>query len=185
MGRTIAEKMAGILGIDFLDRDIVTETAKRMQHPVSVVSSEEENTGRYLLRKKYPFNAGIYNITDEIFYVQQNIIRDAAKKGPCIIVGRCADSILRDYKNTLNVYIYAPFEKRLRNCIDELRMEEKSAARTIREIDRARLNYQKKYCPEVTSIFDHKDIMLDSSRFEFDEAAEILANIVRLRWHNE
>lgn len=182
MGRTIAAKMSERLGIEFLDRDIVAETARRMQHSVSAVSDEEENAGPCLFRKKYPFNTGIYNITDEIFYIQKNIISDAAKKESCIIVGRCADSILSDFKNRLNIYIYAPFEKRLDNCINELKMDEKTAVRTIKEIDRARTNYQKKYCPEVNSIFDHKDIMLDSSRFGIDEAADILSGIVRSRW---
>jgi hypothetical protein len=179
MGRTIAERMSKILGVDYLDRDIVEATAKRMGLSVKAISDAEESARPSLIKKRNPFNMGFYSITDEIFAVQKNIIRDMASKESCIIVGRCADSILQDYKNHLNVYIYAPYEARMDNCVNELMMDEKTAAKMIREVDAARTNYQKKYCPEVKSVFDHKDIMIDSSRFGIEGTAQILSQIVR------
>ncbi len=182
MGRTIAAQTAKLLEIEYLDRDIVEATAKRMGTSVKQISDEEENTGFFLLRKKYPFNMGIYSITDEIFAVQKNIIRDTASKESCIIVGRCADSILADFENHLSVYIYAPYEARLHNCVNELMMDEKMARKMIKEVDAARTNYQKKYCPEVKSVFDHKDLMIDSSKFGIEGTARLLADIVSERW---
>lgn len=179
MGRTIAAKMAELLEIEYYDRDIVESTAKRLGHSVSTVSHVEETAGTFYLRKKYPFNMGIYTISDEVFYVQKNIIEDIAAKQSCIIVGRCADSILKDMENCLNIYIYAPYEARVQNCVQKLMMEEKVARRMIREVDAARSNYQKKYCPEVNSVFDHKDIMIDSSRFGIEKTAEMLSKIVK------
>lgn len=183
MGRTIAQKLSEELGIEYLDRDIVEATAKRMGHSIKTISETEESSGTFFLRKKYLFNLGIYSITDEIFAVQKNIIRDYAKKQSCIIVGRCADSILSDFENHLNVYIYAPYEARFHNCVNELMMSEKTAKKMIKEVDAARENYQKKYCPEVKSVFDHKDIMIDSSKFGIEGSARLLANIVRERWN--
>lgn len=182
MGRTIAQKLSEELGIEYLDRDIVEATAKRMGQSVKTISETEESSGTFFLRKKYLFNLGIYSISDEIFAVQKNIIRDYAKKQSCIIVGRCADSILSDFANHLNVYIYAPYEARFRNCVNELMMSEKTAKKMIKEVDAARENYQKKYCPEVNSVFDHKDIMIDSSRFGIEGSARLLADIVRKQW---
>lgn len=182
MGRTIAAETAKLLDIEYLDRDIVEATAKRLGKSVKQISDEEENAGFFLLRKKYPFNMGIYSITDEIFAVEKNIIRDVASKQSCIIVGRCGDSILSDFENHLSVYIYAPYEARLHNCTHELMMDEKTARKMMKEIDIARTNYQKKYCPEVKSIFDHKDIMIDSSKFGIEGTARLLADIVRERW---
>lgn len=182
MGRSIAAETAKLLDIEYLDRDIVEATAKRLGKSVKQISDEEENTGFFLLRKKYPFNMGIYSITDEIFAVEKNIIRDVASKQSCIIVGRCGDSILSDIENHLSVYIYAPYEARLHNCTHELMMDEKTARKMMKEIDIARTNYQKKYCPEVKSIFDHKDIMIDSSKFGIEGTARLLADIVRERW---
>lgn len=182
MGRTIAAEMSKILGIDYLDRDILQATAERMGQSVKVISDEEEQSKSFFLRKKYPFHMGIYSITDEIFAVQKNIIRDAAKKESCIIVGRCADSILQDFENHLNIYIYAPYEARLHNCTHDLMMDEKVARKMIKEVDMARANYQKKYCPEVKTVFDHKDLMIDSSKFGIEGTAQLLAGIVMERW---
>jgi cytidylate kinase len=108
-----------------------------------------------------------------------------ASKESCIIVGRCADSILRDFENRLNIYIYAPYEARMYNCVHELMMDEKTAAKMIKEVDAARTNYQRKYCPEIRSVFDHKDIMIDSSRFGIEGTAKVLAQIVLDKWGNQ
>lgn len=182
MGRTIAQHLSEELGIEFYDRDIVEATARRMGESVKSISNAEESAGSFFLKKKYPFKMGIYSISDEIYAVQKNIIRDMAQKQSCIIVGRCADSILQDMPNHLNVYIYAPFEARLYNCTHDLMMDEATARKMIKEVDTARTNYQRKYCPEVKSVFDHKDLMIDSSKFGIDGTVKLLAGIVRERW---
>lgn len=179
MGRCIASEMSKQLNIPFYDRDIVEQAARRMGQRVASISEAEEKAKSFYLRKKDPLNMGIYSISDEIFCVEQNIIRDMADKESCIIVGRCGDSILRDYPRHLSIFIYAPYEARLKNCTHDLMMEEKAAIRAIREVDAARYNYQKKYCPEVKTIFDNKDIMIDSSRFGIQKTAGILCKIVR------
>lgn len=153
MGRTIAQLMAWDLGVNFYDRDIVEETAKRMGLPISVISAKEENANSVYFKRQYPLGMGLSNMQDEIFSIQKNIIEDLAKKESCIIVGRCADSILADMENRLSVYIYAPYEKRFANCTKILKMEEKVARRMIREVDRSRELYHRRYCPEYTDPF--------------------------------
>lgn len=182
LGRSIANKMSENLGIYFLDRDIVETTAKRLGQRVSIISDEEENAKSTFFRRKYPLGMGLSTLTDEIFSVQKNIIEDTVAKESCIIVGRCSDSILRNHPNHLNVYIYAPYEERLKNCTQTLLMDIKTAKKMIKEVDAARENYQKKYCPEVVNVFTNKDIMIDSSQFGVDGTAEILTRIVEKRW---
>ena len=87
MGRSIARELSEILGIEFLDRDIVEATAKRMGLPVSVISDEEESMKSTFFRRQYPLGMGMSSLKDEIFLTQKNIIRDFAAKGSCIIVG--------------------------------------------------------------------------------------------------
>lgn len=184
MGRSIAHRLSEILEIEYLDRDIVEATAKRMGLPVSVISEEEENskTGSGFFRRMYPLGIGVPDLKDEIFDVQKNIIRDFASKDSCIIVGRCAEGILSDFENHLSVYIYAPFEERLKNCTGILNMDLKTARGMIKEVDAARENYHRTYCPGYTCPFDHRDIMLDSSAFGIEGTAKIIAEIVRERW---
>ncbi len=190
MGRTIAKQMARELGIEFYDRDIVEETAKRMGLPVSVISAKEENANSIYFRRQYPLGMGVSNMQDEIFNIQKNIIEDLAKKESCIIVGRCADSILADSKNRLSIYIYAPYEKRLQNCTEILKMEEKTARKMIREVDRSRELYHRRYCPEYTDAFSNRDLLIDSSRFGIEKTAEILVKLALdlyggVLWTNE
>ena len=179
LGRTIAQKMSRELNIDFYDRDIVEETASRMGLPVSVISGKEEHSESIYFKRQYPLGMGIASMKDEIFLTQKSIIRDLAQQESCIIVGRCADSILMDMENHLNVYIYAPMEARLRNCVDILKMDEKTAKKMIREVDRSRELYHRRYCPEYVDPSTNKDIMLDSSRFGPDGTAKILVELVK------
>ncbi|MCD7738163.1 MAG: cytidylate kinase-like family protein [Lachnospiraceae bacterium] len=182
LGRTIAQQLARELEIDFYDRDIVEETAKRMGLPVSVISSKEENSNNALFKRQYPLGMGVSSMQDEIFGIQTNIIRDLARKESCIIVGRCADSVLRDFENSLSVYIYAPVEARLKNCTGTLGMEEKEARKMIREVDRSRELYHRRYCPEYNGPSTNKDLMIDSSAFGVEKTVELLAYIARDRF---
>lgn len=179
MGRSVAQIMSRELGIHFYDRDIVEETASRMGLPVSVISDTEENSSSVYFKQQYPLGMGIASMRDEIFLIQKNIIRDLARRESCIIVGRCADSILMDMEHHLNVYIYAPVEARLRNCTELLKMDERTARRMIREVDRSRELYHRRYCPEYTDPSTNKDIMLDSSRFGTEGTAGILVELVK------
>lgn len=179
MGRMIAQQLSRELGVEFYDRDIVEETASRMGLPVSVISNTEENSKSIYFKQQYPLGMGIASMRDEIFLIQKNIIRDLAQKESCIIVGRCADSILMDMENHLNVYIYAPMGARLRNAVELAKLDEKTARKMIREIDRSRELYHRRYCPEYVDPSTNKDIMIDSSRFGSEGTVKILAGLVR------
>ena len=185
MGRSIAKRLSENLGIEFLDRDIVEETSKRMGLPVSMISKEEEAYKSGFLGRVYPLGVGIPSIKDEIYEVQKNIIRDIAAKDSCIIVGRCAEHILQDYQNKLSIYIYASKEQRLKNCIEYLEMDEKTARRMIREVDEARENYHKIYIPGYESPFHGKDFCINSGYFGIEGTAQIISEIVRKKFTNE
>ncbi len=181
LGRTIAELLSERLGVEYWDRTIVEATAKRLGHSVSVVSDEEETAkNTFFLRKKTKMSLISYNINDEIFETEKNIILDAAAKSSCIIVGRCADYILRDHPNHLAVYVYAPYEARLRNCVETLEMDENTAKKRIREVDMSRAYYQRKYCPEARSQIECSHLMIDSSRFGVEKSAELIEQAVRV-----
>ena len=180
MGRTIAQLMAKELNINFYDRDIVAETARRLGLMKKDISDYDEQAHEgFFMRKNYLFRFSSYSIRDEIFETQKNVILDFVSKGSCIIVGRCADSILRDHPNALHVYVYAPFEKRLDNCINKLMMEKKDAINALKKVDTARLAYRRIYCPDCKSDFDDRDLMIDSSRFGEELTAKLLVDMVK------
>lgn len=179
MGRPIAMEMSKELGIAFYDRDIVEETAKRMGLSVSLVSEVEENGAPLFAKMKYPLGMGLMSLQEETFEIQSNIIRDFARKESCIIVGRCADSVLRDFPRCLNIYVYAPYRARLDNCVHRLGMDEKTAKKMIADVDRAREIYRLRYCDGVKTVLDGRHLLIDSSYLGPEKTAHILCGIVR------
>lgn len=179
LGRPIAHKLSEKLGIEYLDRDIVEETAKRMGLPVSTISEEEEVAKGKFFGMMYPLGIGVPKLRDEIFNVQKNIIQDLAAKESCIIVGRCAEYTLKDMPNHLSIYIYASYKQRLENCINVLGMDEKTAYRLIKEVDSARENYHKLYVPGYKNPFDNRALCIDSGKFGVDGTADIIETIVK------
>ena len=144
MGRSIARELSEILGIEFLDRDIVEATAKRMGLPVSVISDEEESMKSTFFRRQYPLGMGMSSLKDEIFLTQKNIIRDFAAKGSCIIVGRCGNYVLQDQlDDVIRIFVYADTVTRVRRIMDVDKVDEAEALRRMKRIDRTRTEYHR------------------------------------------
>lgn len=182
MGRPIAEKLAGYLGIEFYDRDIVEQTAKNLSLPVSVVSEKDETIKTHFFNMGYPLGTESAEQQDAIFQEQTEIIRNLADKGSCIIVGRCADYIFENEKNCLRIHIYSSFEDRFRNCVDMLNMDPISARKMIKKVDRARKAYHMHYAGYAPGDKDHLDLLINSAQFGVSGTAQALAEIVKIRF---
>ena len=181
LGHSIASDLANRLGIEFIDRDIVDQTARRMGLEVPAISKAEESGLGSFWRRAFPLGKEL-ELSDQIFEVQKNVIRDFAKEQSGIVVGRCADYVLKEHPRLLSVYIYAPEEDRIKNCIERLGMEEKVARKMMNEVDNARENYHKTYIPGYKNAFSGRDICIDSSTFGVEGSAHILEDIVRKRF---
>lgn len=177
MGRPIARRLSEMLGVEFYDRDIVEETAKKMDLPVSVVSKSEENQGGAYSKMRFPLGRFGRSKQDEIFKVQSEIIRQLAKQESCVIVGRCADYILKDFDNVLSIHIYAPFDKKVENCIEQLGMDRDIALKMIVEVDKAREQYHKRYANYAPDSTQNKNILIDSSFFGVEGTAKLICDI--------
>lgn len=183
LGRSIAAELSDRLGVEYLDRDIVEETAKRTGVSVSDVSSSEEQGLGVFMRRVFPLGKEVEK-RDHIFEVQKNIILDFAKEQSGIIVGRCADYILKDHPRVLSVYIYSSVENRIKNCIEHLDMDEKEAKRMMADVDNAREHYHQTYIPGYKSPFDGRDLCIDSSTFGVSGTADILEKIIKDKFYN-
>lgn len=187
LGRPIAKEMSRLLGIKYYDRDIVDEAGKKLQLPASIVREEEEKavkkiTPNPFVNMMFPLGSGTTETQDKIFEAQKNIIRFLAEKDSCIIVGRCADFILSEMPNIMNIYIYASYEARLSHCIKDMGLEEDEARRMIRSVDQARDQYHLQYAGYKPDDKRFKDIMIDSSLFGIEGTAEFLADAVRKKF---
>ncbi len=182
MGRPIARMVSERLGIEYYDRDIVEMTSKNLQLPVSTISDVEESAKTAFFNMNYPLGMGTTTIQDSIFSVQKKIIIDLAERESCIIVGRCADYILWDRKNIFNVFIYAPYEARLSNCIERLNLRPDEAKKMIASVDKARESYHRHYCGYSMSDKEHKHLMIDSSLLGIEGTCEILTDVIRKKF---
>ena len=178
LGRSIAKELSRELGVEFYDRDIVEEVAKQLNLPVSTVSDEEEKSKQSFLPRMFPLGTDEAYIQDIIFDVQKGIILDLARRNSCILVGRCSDYLLEKEKNNINIFIYAPYEKRLENCVNALGMTEGEAKRMIAYVDRAINAYHKKYAGYLPGDPEHKNLMIDSSLLGVTGTAKLIAQIV-------
>lgn len=181
-GRLVAKELSNQLHIEFMDRDIVEETAKRMNTSIKQVSQVEEDTRSKFAYRSYPFGLGMPDVRDEVFQVQQSIIQDFANKGSCIIVGRCGAYCLREEPRLLRVYIYAPYEVRLKNCVEYFGMTEKEAVRAVNEADKARESYHKKYIPGFQDDTQNSDLCINSAYYSIEEAAELIKKAAQLKF---
>lgn len=183
LGRPIAREVSETLGIEYYDRDIVDLAAKRLELPVSTISDFEESAKSAFFNMSYPLGMGTTAIQDTIYGAQKKIIIDLAEKDSCIIVGRCADHILNDYKNIINVFIYAPYAARLRNCVERLNMQPDDAKKMIADVDKARESYHRHYCGYSMSDKDYKHVMLDSSLLGVDGTCDVLVEIIKKKFN--
>lgn len=177
MGRSIAKRLSEMLEIDFYDRDIVEEVAKKLDMPVSRISGAEEKARSGLFYRRFPLGTEESYIQDMIFDVQKEIILDLASKSSCILVGRCADSLTAHMQRRLSISVYAPFSERLKNCVEKLSMTAEEAERMINSVDRARRAYHKKYAGYFPNDEKHMDVMINSSFLGVEGTAEILADM--------
>ena len=110
-GRAIGEKLAKELGIPFYNKELILMAAKESGLSEEYIKKAEQQKstsflyGLYMGAQQLPMN-------DQIFLIQSKIIREIAEKGPCVIVGRCADYVLRERKDLLSVFIHAPLSFR-------------------------------------------------------------------------
>lgn len=179
MGRTIAQHLAKELNIEFYDRDIVEKTAQQFQLPVSKISDSEEAASYHFWKRMFPLGTDEQYLQDLIFDAQKDIILDFAAKSSCIIVGRCSDAILEEHDNNFNIYIYAPVEKRVENCIHYLSMTESEARKTIEKVDKAREAYHKRYAGFLPGDAEHKQLVIDSSLLGPEETAVWIAQFLK------
>lgn len=187
LGRPIAQRMSELLGVEFYDRDIVEETAKKLSLPTSVIFEKEEIAAEPVSQNRFykmafPLGRAATASQDEIFEAQKNIINFLVDRESCIVVGRCADFILGEHENAIHISIYAPYADRVKNSIEELGLSEVEAKRIVKEVDTARDAYHMHYAGFTPDDKRFKDIMIDSSFLGVEGTAQYLVTLIKKKF---
>ena len=176
-GRAIGKALAEELGIGFYDKELIEIAAKDKNIPFSNLADvDEKRPGAW----SFPVNHEIQisqdyraiPMNDILFELQRDIILSLSDKEDCVIVGRCANHILQD--RTLSVFIYAPFETRVKNVMERLDREEKAARKLVKRMDKERRSYYEFFTDEKWLDMGQYDLCIDSSRFTTEEIVKIL-----------
>ncbi len=185
LGRPIAKRLAELLGVEYYDRDIVEATARKLHQPVSVISDAEERKAAGFFSMLFPLGHDSMAHQRELFETQSAFIQKMASTRSCIIVGRCADYVLRDHPNAMHIYIYAPYADRLANCVGPLHMEKGEAKRMIAGVDKARMAYHRYWCGYAANDPEHLHMIVNSALLEVEGTAQALAAVARVRFARE
>ncbi|MCI7803443.1 MAG: cytidylate kinase-like family protein [Floccifex porci] len=178
-GRTIAKKLAEELGYDYYDYELVQKIAQESGFAEGFIEEfgEEVSTGGFF--SFFGNNWGALNINDQLYFAERKVILELAEKGNCIIVGRCADYILKDRKDTLNVFIYADMEWKKDRIVNLYGETDVDIEKRILEKDKRRKAYYKYYTDRKWNRAANYHISLESSELGIDTCVEILKSIVK------
>ena len=183
-GRTIGRKVAEKLGIPFYDKELVDQIAVESGFAPKFVEEHGEHspTGSFFSYAFAPQGVpGIMNglsTADFLWNIQCNVILQLADQGPCVIVGRNADYILKDREDALHVYVFADVPYRAERIVRLYGESEKAPEQRLAEKDkRRRVNYQH-YTGRTWGMAQNYDLCLDTGVLGEDYCAEIVVNSV-------
>lgn len=186
-GHIIAEKLSKELGIPLYDREIIEMTAKKSGLTTEFVQESNEritnsilfNIANSMTYANQVFSTGNVSMVDQVFFIQCDIIKKIANESPCIIVGRCADYILRERDDCLNVFIHADKEYRRQRVAKLNNISEKEAENIIKKRDKSRQNYYRYYTDKEWGDMRNYALSLDSKVLGNDLCAEVILNAYR------
>ena len=139
-GRAIGERLAKELGIPFYNKELILMSAKESGLSEEYIKKTEQMKstsflyGLYMGAQQLPMN-------DQIFLIQSKIIRRVAEEGPCVIVGRCADYVLRERKDLLSVFIHAPIEYRAQRAKEKYEKSANNMVDFVKKKDKQRASF--------------------------------------------
>ena len=176
-GRTIGRKVAEELGIPCYDSELIQEIARESGFAESYIKDAGEYAPSGFLSSVFVNRSFGATNEDYLWEIQQKIILNLADKGPCVIVGRCADYILREKADCLNVFVHADLDFRAERIVKEYGEREESAEQRLKNKDKRRAAYYRFYTETKWGDVRNYHITLDSGKFGIDRCVEIIKSL--------
>lgn len=182
-GREIGKKLALRLGIPFYDRELISRAAKKTGFSEDLFEQLDKRATNSLLYSLTMFGSTGLNgmsLTDQLFLAQANIIREIADSGPAVLVGRCADHVLREYDNRFDFFITGSLDDRLQRIQthDDYELSGKSPRAALEKMDKQRSTYYNYYTGKVWGKSDHYDLCVNAGRLGVDDSMEVILTYV-------
>ena len=184
-GRTIGKKVAEKLGIPCYDAEIIQEMAKETGFAPDYIKEAGEYAPGGFLTSAFA-NRAFGPTNEDILWEQQyKVVTALAEKGPCVIVGRCADYILRDNPEVLRVFVHASMKFRADRIVSVYGEREDTPDKRLKDKDKKRAAYYDYYTDMRFGDGRNYHISLDSGALGIDKCVDILADVVKMSENND
>ena len=189
-GKTIGKMIADELGIPFYDREILRLASDDSGINESLFAKADEKmsstplfkiANRVYTGELIPPDSDDFVSNDNLFNYQAKIIKELAAQGPCVIVGRCADFVLKDNDNVIRLFVHSTPEKNLKTVCELKGLEEKEAQKLIDKTNKHRAAYYKCYTGRDWDNAKNYDLCLDSSRLTYEKCVQIVKAYIDIR----
>ena len=183
-GKEIGEKVAQRLGYTFYDKEILTMAAEENGFSPAAMENYDEKPSGSLIYSLYMTGAATGEnlpLNQQLAFAQFNVIRKVAQGDNCVIMGRCADYVLREKPNLLTVFLHAPTEYRVEQLMNEQSIDSKSLAeKTIKKHDKARSEYYNFFTHKKWGDSSSYMLTIDVSRLDADTIADAIASFAKV-----
>lgn len=169
-GHYVGELLAKRMGLNFYDKNLINLISKKSGLSKEYVEANNQKLASF----KY-----IDNNDDRIFIAEEKVIKDLAKKESCVIVGRCADYILKDNKDTIKVFLYSSSQDKVKRAVKYYNLEEDKALKEINKINSERAKHYKYYTNRDWYDFANYDIALNVDYLGVEKTAELLEQVIK------
>ena len=191
-GRELGMLLAETFGFKYYDKELLREAAKRAGMSEEFFEKNDERFPSFLNglfsfafgMTPSSFYAGSTSISDDSLYrAQSDFIRSLAQSESCVIVGRSSDYVLRDCKNTVNIFVHAPMDVCVERILrrDPTLTKEKALTKAVK-VNRLRSNYYNFYTDKVWGAADSYDLTFDTSLLSMPDLVEVVRSYINLRF---
>ncbi len=188
-GRAVGRKLAERLGIPYFDKELLSIAARDSGLSESLFSNADEKPASSLLYSiamgNYPMATGALGfnempLNDQLFLIQSNTIKKIAEKGSCVIIGRCADFVLRDNPDAISIFIHAPLSARVERAVNVYEIDRDKAEDICLKNDKTRANFYNYYSDTKWGMCRTYDLSLDSASLGIDGCIEMILKYTEL-----
>ena len=187
-GKTIGKRLSEELDIPYYDRDLLRLASEESGIHERLFGQADEKVRRNLFRRSnvyqgdvLPPESGEFVSDDNLFNYQAKVIKKLADQGSCIIVGRCADYVLRDRKDLIRVFVWANRESCIETVMKLYGLERREAERLIEKTDKNRSTYYRYYVGREWDNARNYDLCLNSSDLGLDKCIEIIKEYIKIK----
>lgn len=175
-GRYVGKLLAEKLGITLYDKNLITMVSDKSGLSEKFIKENEQNKSDNVLANFNSYN----NLTndDNLFIAESEAIEEAAKQGPCVIVGRCADYILKDTQNLYKIFLYSDDAHKVERAVEHYGLEKDNALKEINKINKQREKHYNYYTNQKWKDLNNYDIALNVDLLGAEKTAELLYNII-------